>query len=129
VDVTNPLDFQPGRLPQILEAYRSVSLGEQIQNALPGSRVVKALNTLNYKLMVDARLINGGDHNVFICGNDPVAKESVRALLSNNFHWQPGNVIDLGTIEAAHGMEAIVPFWVLVMKSYHTPVFNFKVVH
>ncbi|MDB5252815.1 MAG: oxidoreductase [Flaviaesturariibacter sp.] len=129
IDVTNPLDFSAGMPPRILPAFQTVSLGEQVQAAVPGAYVVKALNTLNYKLMVDARLVNEGDHNIFICGNDTVAKERVKDLLVENFHWRADNLLDLGDIRTAHCTEAIVPFWVLVMQSYHTPLFNFKVVH
>jgi hypothetical protein len=129
IDTTNPLDFSQGMPPGILEAYRTVSLGEQLQAALPGAFVVKALNTLNYKVMVDARVVNGGDHTLYLCGNDAAAKESVKDLLADNFYWRRENLVDLGDIKAARCTEAIVPFWVLVMQAEHTPVFNFKVVH
>ena len=129
IDTTNPLDFSQGMPPGILEAYRNISLGEQLQTALPEARIVKALNTLNYKVMVDARVVNGGDHTLYLCGNDTAAKESVKDLLSQNFYWTRENLVDLGDIKAARCTEAIVPFWVLVMQAEHTPVFNFKVVH
>ncbi|MCW3074219.1 MAG: oxidoreductase [Flaviaesturariibacter sp.] len=129
IDTTNPLDFSGGMPPGILEAYRNVSLGEQLQAALPGARIVKALNTLNYKVMVDARVVNGGDHTLYLCGNDVTAKETIKDLLADNFYWTRTNLVDLGDISAARGMEAIVPFWVQVMQSLHTPLFNFKVVH
>lgn len=129
IDTTNPLDFSAGMPPSILEPFRALSLGEQLQAALPEARVVKALNTVNYKVMVDARVVNGGDHTLYICGNDSAAKESVKDLLSAAFHWTRTNLVDLGDIKAARTTEAIVPFWVLVMQVEHTPVFNFKVVH
>lgn len=128
VDLTNPLDFSGGLPPRILDEYRLVSLGEKIQEALPGSFVVKGLNTMNYKLMVDARAVADGAHNVFICGNDTDAKNKVKHLLVDNFYWRPESIIDLGGMEAARTTEAIVPFWVLVWQTLGTPLFNFKVV-
>ena len=129
IDVTNPLDFTQGMPPGILKEYRTKSLGEHIQEAAPTSFVVKTLNTINYKLMVDARIVNGGGHNLFICGNDEDAKNKVKDLLVNNFYWKPESLLDLGGIKAARCTEAIVPFWVMVWQALDNPLFNFKVVH
>jgi predicted dinucleotide-binding enzyme len=129
VDITNPLDFTKGLPPQIVEGLgNSNSLGEEIQKAMPGSFVVKTLNTVNYKLMVDAREVNKADHNLFMCGNDMEAKNKVRKFLADNFYWKADKIIDLGGIESARAIEAIVPFWVLVYRSLGTPLFNFKIV-
>lgn len=128
IDITNPLNFTKGMPPSILEEYREVSLGEKIQEKIPHAYVVKALNTINYKLMVDARIVNSGSHNLFICGNDVNAKNQAKHFLVDNFHWKPESLIDLGDIKAARCTEAIVPFWVLVWQSLGTPLFNFKVV-
>ena len=129
VDCTNPLDFTKGMPPRILEGLgNGTSLGEEIQKLLPNSYVVKTLNTVNYKLMVDARLINSADHNLFVCGNSLDAKNKVMHLLVDNFHWKADRVIDLGGIEMSRCVEAIVPFWVAVYQKLGTPLFNFKIV-
>ena len=129
VDITNPLDFTKGLPPQIVEGLgNSNSLGEEIQKAMPESKVVKTLNTVNYKLMVDAREVNKADHNLFMCGDDPEAKNKVRKFLADHFYWKADRIIDLGGIESARAIEAIVPFWVLVYRSLGTPLFNFKIV-
>jgi predicted dinucleotide-binding enzyme len=129
VDITNPLDFTRGMPPRILENLgNSTSLGEEIQNLLPDAYVVKTLNTVNYKLMVDARLINNGDHNLFVCGNNLDAKNKVMHLLVDSFHWRADRLIDLGGIEMSRCVEAIVPFWVAVYQKLGTPLFNFKIV-
>jgi len=129
IDLTNPLDFTKGMPPQILEGFgNSNSLGEEIQKALPNAYIVKTLNTVNYKLMVDAREVNSGDHHLFVCGNNADAKNKVKHFLVDNFHWKADHLIDLGGIEAARTVEAIVPFWVLVYQSLGTPLFNFKIV-
>lgn len=129
VDITNPLDFAQGMPPRILtDLGNSNSLGEEIQKAIPHAYVVKTLNTVNYKLMVDARIVNKGDHHLFICGDNADAKNKVKHFLVDNFHWKAKHLIDLGGIEAARTVEAIVPFWVLVYQSLGTPLFNFKIV-
>jgi predicted dinucleotide-binding enzyme len=129
IDLTNPLDFSSGMPPSILEGLgNTTSLGEQVQEALPGAFVVKTLNTINYKLMIDARLVNNGDHNLFLCGNYPDSKNKVMHFLVDNFHWKASSLIDLGGMEAARAVEAIVPFWVLVYRKLDTPMFNFKIV-
>lgn len=129
VDITNPLDFSKGMPPRIIDGLGgSTSLGEEIQHALPNSYVVKTLNTMNYKLMIDARIVNHGDHNLFISGNNVDAKNKVKHFLVDNFHWKADSFVDLGGIETARTVEAIVPFWVSVWQTLGTPMFNFKVV-
>ncbi|MFN2438302.1 MAG: NADPH-dependent F420 reductase [Chitinophagaceae bacterium] len=129
IDVTNPLDFTHGMPPRILENFgNSKSLGEEIQKLARGAFVIKTLNTVNYNLMVDARKVNNGDHNLFICGNDVNAKNKAKHFLVDNFHWRADRLIDLGGIESARAIEAIVPFWVLVYQALGTPLFNFKIV-
>jgi len=129
VDITNPLDFTKGMPPRILQQFSGgTSLGEEIQKTIPEAMVVKTLNTVNFNLMVDASKVAGGDHNLFICGNNAEAKNKVKQFLSQNFNWKTDHLIDLGGIESARAIEAIVPFWVLVYRSTGTPLFNFKIV-
>jgi predicted dinucleotide-binding enzyme len=129
VDVTNPLDFSKGMPPQIIDGLGNTnSLGEEVQRALPGAHVVKTLNTVNYKIMVNAKEVNDGDHHLFLCGNSADAKNKVREFLADNFNWKEDHLIDLGGIEQARVTEAIVPFWVTVMQAVGSPVFNFKIV-
>jgi predicted dinucleotide-binding enzyme len=129
IDLTNPLDFSSGMPPTILDEFRHVSLGEKIQETLKGAFVVKTLNTVNYKLMVDAQIVNKGDHHLFVCGNNADAKNKVMHFLVDNFKWKPDRFVDVGDIKSARTVEAIVPFWVTVMQALHTPLFNFKIVH
>ena len=129
VDLTNPLDFSKGMPPRLIEGLNnSTSLGEEIQNAWPGARVVKTLNTVNCNVMVNPKLINNGDHTLFICGDDADAKNKVKHFLVDTFGWRPESLLDLGGIVAARGTEAYVPFWVMMMQATGSPVFNVKVV-
>ena len=125
IDITNPLDFSKG-MPPSLFVSNTDSLGEQIQRALPKTKVVKTLNTMNAMLQVDARRLAGGDHHVFLSGNDAPAKARVTALLGEWYGWE--NVIDLGDITTARGAEMILPLWVRLWGVLQTPFFNFKIV-
>ncbi|RYY90222.1 MAG: NADP oxidoreductase, partial [Chitinophagaceae bacterium] len=128
IDVTNPLDFSKGMPPRIPAAFRDTSLGEQVQQALPEARVVKALNTMNCALMVDARQVGDGDHELFLCGNDAGTKQQVKDFLRDNFHWKEEHLHDLGGIQLALTTEGIVPFWVVLYGHLKTGMFNYRIV-
>jgi 8-hydroxy-5-deazaflavin:NADPH oxidoreductase len=83
INVSNPLDFSKGT-PPTLTFCNTDSLGEQVQREFPEARVVKALNTVNCKIMVQPSLLPG-DHNLFICGNDALAKAKVTGWLCEWF--------------------------------------------
>ncbi|MCU7552363.1 NAD(P)-binding domain-containing protein [Chitinophagaceae bacterium LB-8] len=129
VDITNPLDFTHGMPPRLINGLsNNNSLGEEIQRLLPNAYVIKALNTVNHKLMVDARQVNNGDHNLFVCGNNADIKNKMMHFFVDNFHWRPERLIDLGGIEMARCTEAYVPFWVAIWQATGSPMFNLKVV-
>src|SRR6476661_6170823 len=76
LDIANPLDFSQG-FPPSLFVKDTDSLGEQVQRAFPDTKVVKTLNTLTAALMAEPALAAGGDHSVFVSGNDADAKKTV----------------------------------------------------
>ena len=125
VDVANPLDFSQG-MPPSLSVSNTDCLGECIQREFPTARVVKTLNTVNASVMVNPGLVGGGDHTVFVSGNDPEAKALVTGLLTEGFGWR--DVIDLGDITTARGAEMQMALWLRLMGRLGTPMFNFKVV-
>jgi len=120
VDVANPLDFSKG-MPPTLAVCNTDSLGEQIQRAFPEARVVKSLNTMSARVMVDPKKVPG-DHAIFVCGNDATAKSQVTELL-REFGWK--TVLDLGDISGARGAEMVLPLWVRLMGTLKSPNFNF----
>ena len=124
VDVANPLDFSKG-MPPSLTVCNTDSLGERIQAAFPDARVVKTLNTVNTTVMVDPQGVAGGDHHLFVCGNDANAKASVTTLLRDEFGWT--HIIDLGDITAARGTEMYLAIWIRLMGTLGTPRFNIRV--
>jgi hypothetical protein len=72
-------------------------------------------------------MINNGDHTNFICGNNPEAKQKVISLLTE-FGWKSENILDLGDISSARGVEAILPIWLRIMGAKQSAAFNFKIV-
>jgi hypothetical protein len=126
VDLANPLDFSNG-MPPSLSFVNTNSLGEEIQRAFPQVKVVKTLNTLWCGLMVNPQMIHGGDHNIFVCGNDAAAKESVKGILLS-FGWNDKNILDLGDITKARGTEMYLPLWLSIYGSTNNGAFNIKIV-
>ena len=124
IDVSNPLDFSKG-MPPTLSVSNTDSLGEQIQRAFPRTQVVKTLNTLNAQLMVEPQGLAGGDHDVFLSGNDAGAKGKVKALLQS-FGWK--TIHDLGDITTARGTESLLPVWLRLWGALGDANFNFKIV-
>src|SRR4029453_16256103 len=114
-------------MPPTMTVCNTDSLGEQTQREFPGTRVVKALNTINCEVMIAPSRVPG-DHQLFICGNDGAAKAEVTQHFSNWFGWKPGNIIDLGDITAARGTEMFLALWVRVWGVLGTPHFNIRVV-
>ncbi|MFO0758017.1 MAG: NAD(P)-binding domain-containing protein [Byssovorax sp.] len=125
IDVANPLDFSRG-MPPSLTVCNDDSLGEQIQRVLPKTKVVKTLNTVNAYLMANPGLVAGGDHTMFMSGNDADAKATVAGFLREGFGWK--DVVDLGDITTARGTEMYLPLWVRLFGALKSPMFNVKLV-
>ncbi len=109
LDATNPLDFSRG-MPPGLTVGVTDSLGEQIQRRLPTARVVKCFNTVPNALMVHPKA-DGHPFEMLICGNDAKAKGETAEIL-RQFGWHAA--LDVGGIESARWLEALVPLWVRV---------------
>ena len=124
IDISNPLDFSKG-MPPTLSVSNTDSLGEQIQRRFAEAKVVKTLHTMNAYLMVDPAQLAGGEHTVFVCGDDAEAKAKVTELL-RSVGWT--DIIDLGDISNARGTEMLLPIWVRLFGALQKPIFNFKIV-
>lgn len=124
LDIANPMDPSTG-FPPSLFVSNTDSLAEQIQAAFPEARVVKSLNTMTARIMVNPGQLAGGEHSVFVCGNDPAAKKTVVELLESFGHR---DIIDLGDLSTARGAEMFLPLWMRLMGALRTPMFNVKVV-
>jgi len=128
IDVANPLDFSQGFPPSLLPNLQNThSLGEEIQNTLPNAKVIKTLNTMWCGLMVNPKMINNGDHQNFICGNDKESKVAVIEILKS-FGWAKENILDLGDIKNARGSESTLLLWTRIYGATQSGAFNFKIV-
>lgn len=124
LDVANPLDFSAG-MPPTLSVKDTDSLAEQIQRTFPTAKVVKSLNTMNADIMVNPASLGGGDHTVFVSGDDDDAKATVTDWLQG-LGWV--DIVDLGDLASARGAEMVLPLWLRVMGAVGSPAFNFKIV-
>jgi len=114
VDVSNATVDGPDGLPAGL-LYPGSSLAEQLQEALPGTHVVKTLNTMLYTVMTAPAALSQTP-TAFLSGADPEAKQVVRGLLAD-LGWQQEWVTDLGGIVTARAAEAAILFVPHVIRS------------
>lgn len=106
IDTTNPVEFD-AKGPHLTVAGND-SMGERVQAALSGARVVKAFNTVGAALMVKPSF-KYGPPSMFIAGNDDAAKGAVSEIV-RDFGW---DVVDLGGIEASRMLEAMCLAWIV----------------
>lgn len=107
IDTTNPIaDEPPDNAVIRYFTGPNESLMERLQAAFPQVRFVKAFNSVGNAHMVDPQF-PAGPPTMFICGDDPDAKQQVGGLLSD-FGWE---VADLGNVEAARAIEPLCVLW------------------
>ncbi|MEU9250508.1 NAD(P)-binding domain-containing protein [Streptomyces sp. NPDC048270] len=101
------------------------SLGERIQRAVPQAHVVKAGVTQEQETVVNPQGIGGGDHTMFVAGEDAAAKQQVTELL-RAYGWR--DVLDLGPIVSSRGMEMYAHMHSAVQFALGGARFGMKVV-
>ncbi len=106
IDATNPIAGPPvqGILPFFTGP--NDSLMERLQAKAPATRFVKAFSCVGAHLMVNPSL-PGGTPTMFICGDDPAAKETARGILAQ-FGW---DVEDVGPAAGARAIEPLCQLW------------------
>ncbi|MFE9534852.1 NADPH-dependent F420 reductase [Streptomyces sp. NPDC006691] len=114
VDVSNATVDGPDGLPADL-IYPGSSLAEQLQEALPETRVVKTLNTMLFPVMTAPTALTQAP-DAFLSGEDPQAKQTVRDLLID-LGWRKEWITDLGGIRTARATESAILFVPHVMRS------------
>ncbi|MFI5972906.1 NADPH-dependent F420 reductase [Streptomyces sp. NPDC051452] len=114
VDVSNATTDGPDGLPADL-IHPGSSLAEQLQEALPETRVVKTLNTMLFPVMTAPATLSQTP-TAFLSGDDPQAKQTVRELLTD-LGWQEDWIADLGGIQTARATEAAILFVPHVIRS------------
>lgn len=107
IDTTNPIAQDP---PQngVLKFFTTLehSLMEQLQEAHPRARFVKAFSQVGNAFMVNPEF-NGEKPTMFICGNDSNAKKEVTDILMTFGH----EVCDVGGVEGARAIEPLSMLW------------------
>jgi predicted dinucleotide-binding enzyme len=106
IDAINPLLFEPGKGPALAIGHTD-SAGEQVQRWLPAAHVVKAFNIVGHAHMFKPDF-PCGPPDMFICGNDRAAKQTVTEILED-FGWP---TIDIGGIEGSRLLEPMCVLWV-----------------
>ncbi|MBJ7459706.1 MAG: NAD(P)-binding domain-containing protein [Thermoleophilaceae bacterium] len=127
IDVSNRLDHSKG-MAGAAQASNENSVAADIQAAVPGANVVKALNTMNCDIMVDPSLVPG-DHVVFLSGDSAEAKAQARELLTQ-FGWNETQIMDLGGLETATGPEMLMQLWLdvaIARGGFGVGPFNFAI--
>jgi len=107
IDTTNPIAALPPTSGVLhFTTTLESSMMEQLQQAAPNAKFVKAFNTVGNTLMYKPQL-PGGTPSMFICGNDDTAKQTVTKIL-DAFGWETE---DMGTAEAARAVEPLCILW------------------
>ncbi|HMF12977.1 MAG TPA: NAD(P)-binding domain-containing protein [Gemmataceae bacterium] len=107
IDATNPIaDASPAS--GVLKFFTTLdeSLMERLQREFPAAHFVKPFNSVGHLFMVNPQFPDGPP-TLFICGNDDVAKQTVRGVL-DQFGWETA---DMGTVEAARAIEPLCMLW------------------
>lgn len=125
LDVSLPIDIVDGRMQ--LFTPTGDSLGERIQFAFPEAKVVKVMNHIAAGVMVNPDRVAGGDHDLFMSGNDGAAKQIVSDLLRRAFGWE--RIYDLGDISGAQATEGLALLASRVAAALGHGMMNFKVSH
>lgn len=106
VDVANAVVPGPDGFAVSLR-HPGSSLAEEIQRALPDTRVVKTLNTVGPAEAMVTPAAFATPASAFVSGDDAAARRLATALLTD-LGWRPEWIIDLGDLATARVPEAFV---------------------
>lgn len=107
IDVTNPLVFEGDRDVEVPVPHSGAEL---IQSWLPGARLVKAFNAVNYRVMAEPARA-GGPVTIPIAGDDEQAKQRVARLVEKlGFE-----AFDAGRLANARYLEGMALLYVNLM--------------
>jgi len=108
IDTTNPIAETPP-VNGVLVYFTDInkSLMEELQDAAPGAKFVKAFSCIGSPFMVNPPF--QPVPTMFICGDDEEAKGEVTGLLKQ-FGWETE---DMGGVESARAIEPLAMLWCL----------------
>lgn len=118
------LDVANANTPTFDLLYPNSSLGEHLQAALPGAKIVKTMNTASMAVITNPSAL--GPSSVFVSGEDAGAKEIATSILTD-LGWPAGSVVDLGGIRSARGVEHYFLLFAALMQAKRSPMFNIQV--
>lgn len=95
------------------------SLAEQIQRALPATKVVKTFVTQEQQTVTNPSTVGGGEHTMFLAGDHTDAKRTARQLLEA-YGWR--DIIDLGALPNARALEMYAHLHTSIGLALGTPV-------
>ncbi len=119
------IDVANANTPSFELVYPNSSLGEKLQAALPGAKVVKTMNTAAMTVMTEPAALP--PTSVFVSGDDAAAKATVTSLLAG-LGWPEDAIVDLGGIASARGTEHYFLMFAALMQSVGSPKFNIRLV-
>lgn len=107
MDATNPIADAPP-VNGVLQYFTgpNESLMERLQKLAPAARFVKVFSCVGAHFMINPDF-GGVKPTMFICGNDPSAKNEVKEILTV-LGWDSE---DMGTVEAARAIEPLAMLW------------------
>lgn len=106
IDSTNPIaDAPPENGVLTFFTGMNRSLMEELQEAYPDARLVKAFSCIGSHFMVNPPF--DPKPTMFICGNDDGSKAEVRQIL-DDFGWETE---DMGGVESARAIEPLCMLW------------------
>ena len=106
IDCINPLKFGKTGLEGI-ELGFDTSASEKLQEWAQNARVVKCFNSASAQTMANP-VIDGVRGDIYLCGNDESARNTVAALASD-LDFTP---VDCGDITAARYIEPMACLWI-----------------
>ena len=107
LDATNPIADEPpdGGVIRYFTGPND-SLMERLQKKFPSAKLVKCFSCVGNAFMVNPDF-GGTKPTMFICGNDPGAKEQTKAIL-DQFGWETE---DMGQVQSARAIEPLCILW------------------
>ncbi|MFI6284520.1 NADPH-dependent F420 reductase [Streptomyces sp. NPDC051018] len=120
------VDIGVGFTEEMALSHPVLSLGEEIQLAYPGARVVKTLATVDNAVMVDPGILERPG-TVFLSGDDAEAKALTHRLLAD-LGWPEKSRMDLGGIGTAAGQEHFALLFIGIATALGSHVFSVEVI-
>jgi predicted dinucleotide-binding enzyme len=118
IDTTNPFEFKDGR---DVELPVKGSAAEMIQSWVPGAKVVKAFNTVNFRVMAAPEKAEGPS-TIPLAGDDADAKRAVAEVVRALAPFEP---FDVGPLHNAAYVEKMALLSVNVILQNRPDAFEY----